>query len=129
MDKDATELLRDAIRAGQFVGRDEVEKLFREINRPLYEAFLSELLGLMHRYGIYWHMAGHPFDADDLASRNVEIGFDGRNVRCDTGGDLTTEHGTEGFPIIQVKPPTAHQRMEQAAFRRSILAKAEGGAA
>lgn len=128
MSKDAIELLRDAIRAGHFGGKNDFDKLVRDANRPVYEAFVNDLLALMHRYGIYWHPAGHPFGVEDLAYRNIEIGFDGHNVRCDSDGDLTNDHGSEGFPIVQVKPPTAHQKMEQVAFRRSILAKAEGGA-
>lgn len=129
MSKDTTELLRDAIRDGHFGGREDFEQLIREVNGPVYEAFVGDLIALMHRYGIYWHPAGHPFSTEQLASSNIEIGFDGRNVRCDSDGDLTKDHGSEGFPIVQVKPPTAHQKMEQVAFRRSILAKAEGGAA
>lgn len=115
--------LEAAILGGNFATHKDLEAFVSGVNGPVYAAFVEDLIALMHRYGIYWHLSGPTFTEEAIKNQGpLEIGFDGENVRFDTAGDLSKGNQSSKWPIRQLKPPTAHQKMEQVAFRRAILA-------
>lgn len=108
--------------------------LVKEVNKrnaPILDAMAQELIGLMHKYGVYFNPASHFLSEKEMNGLEIGVGFE--RIFFDSDGDLTKQHGADGFSIFPIHPPTTHQKMAQMALHKKLLAEAkdrpEGGAA
>lgn len=103
-----------------------IHRIIDKKNQPVTVALLKELVGLMHKYGIYWNPEAGIADPKDPDEGLFGMSLAIYRGRMDLSDPL--EQTKAGLDPVIIERPNAHQTLAATALRKSIQDAAEGGA-